>query len=109
MSADNTILIAKLPNGMYRVAHIQNYEDYFESEYNTQEDVDHTRTYSFADKQDFISEDEATKHAEGIESDIEERGSYVEYGINYADFDRPLLNKTRKEVLEYWKDKHKEK
>lgn len=101
MSADNTILIAHFPNGEYRVAEIQNYEDYFDNSYTSAEMVDMKRTYSFLDAPVFKTEDEATLYAEKLEEEI----GFVEYGICYATFDRPLVEHQTKAMIEqWWKD-----
>jgi hypothetical protein len=103
MSADNTILIARLPNGEYRVAEIQNYEEYFDNDFMTVEEVDMKRTYSFVNTTSFITLDDALICARKLEDEAD----YVEYGICVANFNRPLLDITREVAGKWWDEKFK--
>ena len=122
MSADNGIYVARFlhPDSFeYRVAHLQNIENCdddgnrpkghdqaWEGTPRDKEEVDNYRVVAFGRARLFFSLSEAIAYAQSMERDIMESSFPVlEYGICEIVYDRPILNKTRKEAMA-WIDKY---
>lgn len=85
MSADNTILVAKFPDG-WRVLHTQGAESIEDDNHTPQNVVDCLRLLAFGSLIVFDNEDDAFVYAKELYQEI----GYVEYGIRWCEYDRPL-------------------